>query len=90
MANEDRFLPLVVANVIELKRAWEEIARTPESLGKWLIKMLAVDSTKISALNEIVLSEEQPTGENSRKIWVAVGPPPFIAIPSGDNQYVKI
>lgn len=89
MSAENKFLSLVVANNVELERNWEEIGRSPQSLAQWFIKMLAVDSTKITALNEVVVSEEQPVGDSANKIWIATGPPPFIGVPDGNNGYAR-
>lgn len=77
-------IPLRVANPIERLQSWEGIA-SPYELAALLCKVLSVDASSLSALQEIVYGNIEPEGEEASKIWIKTNEPVGIGIPSTDG-----
>jgi len=80
-------LPLCVQNDIEQKRSWEGIA-TPHDMAKYIAAVLALDPTKLALLYELVYSDIQPTGSDSKKLWIKTEEPVGFGIPVGGSYVV--
>ena len=80
-------LPLRVANDREQQRSWEGLS-TPHELALYIARMMSVDPNKLLQLNEIIYSDLQPTGLDSKKIWIKTEEPVGIGIPVGGEYSI--
>jgi len=79
-------LPLRLAKGIEPEISWEKI-QTPQDLLQLAAKLLAVDVTQITSLEEVIVSPSEPSGVHRKTIWVKSEQPFSINIKAG-SQYV--
>jgi len=81
-------LPLVVANPVELNVQWQDICSNPRDLGLWIVRMLAVDISRVGELNQFIVSDSEPVGADVGKPWIKTGSPPGIGVYDGERYYV--
>lgn len=79
-----QFLPLRVAEDIEVQQSWNGIS-TPNELAKYFSRVLAVDPSSIVGLQETVYSSVRPQGEDANKLWIKTTEPVGIGIPVGGS-----
>lgn len=77
-------IPLKVQNDIERLKSWEGVS-TPHELALYMARILSVDATNILELQEVVYSDVQPTGTDSKKIWVKTDPPQAVGLPTSEG-----
>lgn len=74
-------LPLSLQNDVEQGKSWEGNS-TPHDLAQYMARVLSVDPNLLLALQEVVYSDVQPTGEDSKRIWIKTSAPAGIGIPT--------
>lgn len=85
MSNSNKpFLPILVQSDIEQQQSWEGIS-IPNDLARYMARVLAVDPNSILSFDEVIYSNIQPSGDESKKIWIKTGEPYAIGIPTSDN-----
>lgn len=82
-----KLLPLLVQNDAEPQKSWAGISN-PNDLARYIASVLSVDAESFDALNEIIISSTEPTGEDRNKIWIKTDEPVGIGIPIGSTYRV--
>lgn len=75
-------LPLVVAKDVEPKNDFTGI-ETPYLLALYIASLLGVDSAQLNAFQELYYGSDQPTGDDTGKVWIKQDSPPGIGIRVG-------
>ena len=79
----DPIVPIRVSRDIEQLRSWEGIS-TPYDLALFMGRVLSIDATKLTQLQEIIYSDLEPTGLDRKKLWIKTNEPIGFGIPTGD------
>jgi len=80
-------IPFQVAKTAEQQQSWEGIS-TPYDLAIFLSRIMSVDMSKASALQEIIYSNLEPDGDDASKIWIKTDAPVGIGIPTSDGYHI--
>lgn len=75
-------IPIKRVKGIEAQASFEGI-NTPNDLANLMTRLLAVDDEGFVSLREIVVTPNEPTGEEKKKVWIKSSSPPAIGLPVG-------
>jgi hypothetical protein len=75
-------IPIKRVKGIEAQATFDGIS-TPNDLANLMTRLLAVDDAGFVSLQEIVVSPNEPTGEEKKKLWIKSSNPPAIGLPIG-------
>lgn len=75
-------IPIKRVKGIEAQATFDGVS-TPNDLANMLTRLLAVDDEGFLSLKEIIVSPNEPTGEEKKKLWIKSSNPPGIGLPIG-------
>lgn len=84
-----QYAPLVVANPSEKNQDWNAVMREMSMLAEWVERTFAIDITGLKDDAKIIISSDEPEGNNSQYPWIKISSPPGIGIPF-DSGYAMI